>query len=153
MQRRLGQVRLFRGGRAALRPEPGHLAAHLLGNTGGANNGKVICNYGFQNLSDKKLKHNVEPAGLEKLQQLFDSVAPKWYRRTVGNQKRTLGALLQMKFENGAQLEVIPFGDALVRRASALQRAQQQALEVPVRVRSRVVHVVLRGLVERHCGS
>ena len=50
--------------------------------------------------------------------------------------------------------KVMPFGDALVRRARVLQRTQLQlALEVPVRIRSRVleiVHVVLRGLVERH---
>ena len=38
----------------------------------------MICNYGFQNLSDEKLKHNVEPAELEELQQLFDAVA--WTR-------------------------------------------------------------------------
>ena len=49
-------------------------------NTGGANDGEVICNYGFQNLSDEKLKHNVEPAELEELQQLFDAVA--WTRRS-----------------------------------------------------------------------
>eukprot|EP00439_Symbiodinium_sp_Y106_P015716 s1140_g2.t1 len=72
----------FRGGRAALRPGPGQLPAHRgdrAGNTGG-NDGEVICNYGFQNLSDEKLKHNVEPAELEELQQLFDAVA--WTRRS-----------------------------------------------------------------------
>ena len=53
--------------------------------------------------------------------------------------------------------KVVPLGDALVRRARVLQRAQLQlALEVPVHVRSRVleiVHVVLRGLVEGHKGT
>ena len=60
-------------------------------NTGGANDGEVIVNYGFQNLSDRKLKTDVEPATLEELQEVFDTVMPQWYRRTEGNQKRTLG--------------------------------------------------------------
>ena len=76
-------------------------------NTGGANDGEVICNYGFQNLSDEKLKHNVEPAELEELQQLFDAVAPKWYRRTEGSQKRTLGFIANEVQETG------PVGQAL----------------------------------------
>ena len=53
--------------------------------------------------------------------------------------------------------KVVPFGDALVGRPRILQRTQLQlALEVPIRIRSRVleiVHVVLRGLVERHKGA
>ena len=76
-------------------------------NTGGANDGEVICNYGFQNLSDEKLKHNVEPAELEELQQLFDAVAPKWYRRTERSQKRTLGFIANEVQETG------PVGQAL----------------------------------------
>ena len=32
-------------------------------NTGGASNGEVICFYGFQNLSDERLKTNVQPVG------------------------------------------------------------------------------------------
>ena len=76
-------------------------------NTGGANDGEVIVNYGFQNLSDEKLKHSVEPAGLEELQQLFDAVAPKWYRRTEGSQKRTLGFIANEVLETG------PVGQAL----------------------------------------
>ena len=76
-------------------------------NTGGANDGEVICNYGFQNLSDEKLKHSVEPAGLEELQQVFDTVAPKWYRRTEGSQKRTLGFIANEVRETG------PVGQAL----------------------------------------
>ena len=76
-------------------------------NTGGANDGEVIVNYGFQNLSDEKLKHSVEPAGLEELQELFDAVAPKWYRRTQGSQKRTLGFIANEVQETG------PVGQAL----------------------------------------
>ena len=76
-------------------------------NTGGANDGEVIVNYGFQNLSDEKLKHSVEPAGLEELQQVFDTVAPKWYRRTEGSQKRTLGFIANEVQETG------PVGQAL----------------------------------------
>ena len=71
-------------------------------NTGGANDGEVIVNYGFQNLSDEKLKHEVEPAELEELQQLFDAVAPKWYRRTDGGQKRTLGFIANEVRDTGA---------------------------------------------------
>ena len=76
-------------------------------NTGGVNDGEVIVNYGFQNLSDEKLKHSVEPAGLEELQELFDAVAPKWYRRTQGSQKRTLGFIANEVQETG------PVGQAL----------------------------------------
>ena len=76
-------------------------------NTGGANDGEVIVNYGFQNLSDEKLKHSVESAGLEELQQLFDAVAPKWYQRTEGSQKRTLGFIANEVLETG------PVGQAL----------------------------------------
>ena len=71
-------------------------------NTGGANDGEVIVNYGFQNLSDRKLKKDVEPAGLEELQEVFDAVTPQWYRRTEGNQKRTLGFIAQDVQETGA---------------------------------------------------
>ena len=59
-------------------------------NTGGANDGEVIVNYGFQHLSN------------EELQQLFNAVAPKWYRRTEGSQKRTLGFIANEVRETGA---------------------------------------------------
>ena len=71
-------------------------------NTGGANDGECIANFGFQNLSDEKLKHDVESAGLEELQQVFDAVVPKWYRRTQGSQKRTLGFIANEVRETGA---------------------------------------------------
>ena len=54
-----------------------------------------IVNYEFQNLSDRKLKTNVEPATFEELQEVFDAVMPQWYQRTEGNQKRTLGFIAQ----------------------------------------------------------
>ena len=63
--------------------------------TSSANDGEVIVNFGFQNLSDPKLKKDVEPAGLEELQEVFDAVTRQWYRRTEGNQKRTLGFIVQ----------------------------------------------------------
>ena len=99
-----GGVQLFAPNQAIFLRTSSAGPANLIveANTGGANDGEVVCNYGFQNLSDEKLKHNVEPAGLEELQQLFDSVAPKWYSRTQGSQKRTLGFIANEVRETGA---------------------------------------------------
>ena len=104
-----GGVQLYAQDQAIFRRTAATGPANLIveANTGGANDGEVIVNFGFQNLSDEKLKHSVEPAGLEELQELFDAVAPKWYRRTDGSQKRTLGFIANEVQETG------PVGQAL----------------------------------------
>ena len=53
-------------------------------NTGGSNNGEVICFYGFQNLSDESLKTNVRPVSVDEAQELFDGVEARSYDRIDG---------------------------------------------------------------------
>ena len=88
-----GGVELFAPNQAIFLRTSSAWQANLIveSNTGGANDGEVIVNYGFQNLSDEKLKHEVEPAELEELQQLFD-----------GGQKRTLGFIANEVRDTGA---------------------------------------------------
>ena len=68
---------------------------------GGANDGEVTVNYGFQNLSNKKLKHSVEPAGLEELQQVFAEAHAGLHRqRGAGDGARGPGAARQAREYN-----------------------------------------------------
>ena len=53
-------------------------------NTGGNNNGEVIVNYGFVNLSDRSLKKNVRPIPAKDLQRTFDALEPLYYDRVEG---------------------------------------------------------------------
>ena len=57
-------------------------------NTGGGNNGEVICFYGFQNLSDERLKTNVQPLSTTEAQELFDKVEARSYDRVDGAPKQ-----------------------------------------------------------------
>ena len=58
-------------------------------NTGGASNGEVICFYGFQNLSDERLKTNVQPLSATEAQELFDGVEARSYDRVDGAAQQT----------------------------------------------------------------
>ena len=58
-------------------------------NTGGASNGEVICFCGFQNLSDARLKTNVQPLSATEAQELFDGVEARSYDRVDGAAKQT----------------------------------------------------------------
>ena len=80
------------GGTANLLIEP---------NTGGGNDGEVICFYGFQNLSDARLKTNVQPLSTAEAQELFDKVEARSYDRVDGAAKQT-GFVAQEVYESGA---------------------------------------------------
>ena len=53
-------------------------------NTGGSNNGEVIVNYGFVNLSDRSLKTNLRPIPQDQAQETFDKLEPQYYDRVDG---------------------------------------------------------------------
>ena len=69
-------------------------------NTGGASNGEVICFYGFQNLSDERLKTNVQPLSAAEAQELFDGVEARSYDRVDGAAKQT-GFVAQEVYKSG----------------------------------------------------
>ena len=69
-------------------------------NTGGASNGEVICFYGFQNLSDERLKTNVQPLSATEVQELFDGVEARSYDRVDGAAKQT-GFVAQEVYKSG----------------------------------------------------
>ena len=79
------------GGTANLDIEP---------NTGGASNGEVICFYGFQNLSDERLKTNVQPLSATEAQELFDGVEARSYDRVDGAAQQT-GFVAQEVYKSG----------------------------------------------------
>ena len=79
------------GGTANLVVEP---------NTGGSSNGEVICFYGFQNLSDERLKTNVQPLSATEAQELFDGVEARSYDRVDGAAKQT-GFVAQEVYKSG----------------------------------------------------
>ena len=70
-------------------------------NTGGSSNGEVICFYGFQNLSDARLKTNVHPLSATEAQELFDGVEARSYDRIDGAAKQT-GFAAQEVYESGS---------------------------------------------------
>ena len=51
-------------------------------NTGGSNNGEVMVNYGFVNLSNRSLKTNLRP--IPQAQKTFDKLEPQYYDRVDG---------------------------------------------------------------------
>ena len=55
----------------------------------------VTVNYGFNNLSDSKVKENIRDADLGELQAIFDAAAPKRYDRTDVAHRDRLGFLAQ----------------------------------------------------------
>ena len=57
----------------------------------------------------------MEFAGLEELQQLFDAVAPKWYRRTEGSQASPFA----VHGESGAESQRCPVLPELAERLHA----------------------------------
>eukprot|EP00439_Symbiodinium_sp_Y106_P017990 s3508_g2.t1 len=65
-------------------------------NTGGNNNGEVIVNYGFVNLSDRSLKKNVRPIPAKDLQRTFDALEPLYYDRDL---QRTFDALEPLYYD------------------------------------------------------
>ncbi|OLP95185.1 hypothetical protein AK812_SmicGene22725 [Symbiodinium microadriaticum] len=69
-------------------------------NTGGASNGEVICFCGFQNLSDARLKRNVQPLSATEAQELFDGVEARSYDRVDGAAKQT-GFVAQEVYKSG----------------------------------------------------
>ena len=69
-------------------------------NTGGASNGEVICFYGFQNLSDERLKTNVQPLSATEAQELFDGVEARSYDRVDGAAQQT-GFAAQEVYKSG----------------------------------------------------
>ena len=69
-------------------------------NTGGSSNGEVICFYGFQNLSDERLKTNVQPLSAREAQELFDGVEARSYDRVDGAAKQT-GFVAQEVYKSG----------------------------------------------------
>ena len=69
-------------------------------NTGGASNGEVICFYGFQNLSDERLKTNVQPLSATEAQELFDGVEARSYDRVDGAAQQT-GFVAQEVYKSG----------------------------------------------------
>ena len=70
-------------------------------NTGAASNGDLICFYGFQNLSDARLKTNVQPLSAAEAQELFDGVEARSYDRVDGAAKQT-GFVAQEVYESGS---------------------------------------------------
>ncbi|CAE7821031.1 unnamed protein product, partial [Symbiodinium necroappetens] len=64
-------------------------------NTGGSNNGEVIANYGFQNLSDYRVKTDIEEADADELAECFEALQPKWYKRIEAPGKQKLGFIAQ----------------------------------------------------------
>eukprot|EP00439_Symbiodinium_sp_Y106_P078484 s2364_g17.t1 len=78
-------------------------------NTGGSgNNGEVIVNYGFVNLSDRSLKTNLRPIPRDQAQETFDQLEPLYYDRIDGS-KDQLGCVAQDVEAAG------PLGKALCR--------------------------------------
>ena len=69
-------------------------------NTGGSSNGEVICFYGFQNLSDERLKTNVQPLSAAEAQELFDGVEARSYDRVDGAAQQT-GFVAQEVYKSG----------------------------------------------------
>ena len=69
-------------------------------NTGGASNGEVICFYGFQNLSDERLKTNVQPLSATEALELFDGVEARSYDRVDGAAQQT-GFVAQEVYKSG----------------------------------------------------
>ena len=69
-------------------------------NTGGASNGEVICFYGFQNLSDERLKTNLQPLSATEAQELFDGVEARSYDRVDGAAQQT-GFVAQEVYKSG----------------------------------------------------
>ena len=69
-------------------------------NTGGSSNGEVICFYGFQNLSDERLKTNVQPLSAREAQELFDGVEARSYDRVDGAAQQT-GFVAQEVYKSG----------------------------------------------------
>ena len=69
-------------------------------NTGGSSNGEVICFYGFQNLSDERLKTNVQPLSATEAQELFDGVEARSYDRVDGAAQQT-GFVAQEVYKSG----------------------------------------------------
>ena len=55
------------------------------------NTGNVVCNTSFTNLSDSRVKTEMAEADLGELQQLFDSVEAKQYKRPDMNGELRLG--------------------------------------------------------------
>ena len=55
------------------------------------NTGNVVCNTGFTNLSDSRVKTEMAEADVAELQQLFDSVEAKQYKRPDMNEDLRLG--------------------------------------------------------------
>ena len=78
-------------------------------NTGGSgNNGEVIVNYGFVNLSDRSLKTNLRPIPRDQAQETFNQLEPLYYDRIDGS-KDQLGFVAQDVEAAG------PLGKALCR--------------------------------------
>ena len=55
------------------------------------NTGNVVCNTSFTNLSDSRVKTEMAEADVAELQQLFDSVEAKQYKRPDMNEDLRLG--------------------------------------------------------------
>ena len=55
----------------------------------------MTVNYGFNNLSDAKIKENIREADLAELQTIFDAATPKRYDRVDVAHKDRLGFLAQ----------------------------------------------------------
>ena len=55
------------------------------------NTGNVVCNTSFTNLSDSRVKTEMAEADVAELQQLFDSVEAKQYKRRDMNEDLRLG--------------------------------------------------------------
>ena len=66
-------------------------------NTGGSSNGEVIC---FYNLSDERLKTNVQPLSAAEAQELFDGVEARSYDRVDGAAQQT-GFVAQEVYKSG----------------------------------------------------
>ena len=61
----------------------------------------MVCFYGFQNLSDARLKTNVQPLSAAEAQELFDGVEARSYDRVDGAAKQT-GFVAQEVYESGS---------------------------------------------------
>ncbi|CAE7356026.1 unnamed protein product [Symbiodinium sp. KB8] len=61
----------------------------------GSNNGEVIANYGFQNLSDSRVKTDIEEADTDELAECFEALQPKWYKRVEAPGKQKIGFIAQ----------------------------------------------------------
>ena len=68
-----------------------------------ANNGELIFDYGFVNLSDKALKTNVRDLSEKELQETFDAVEPRMYDRIEGG-KDQIGFIAQ-------EVQATPLGE------------------------------------------